>query len=292
MGKRIGIYVERNTLNNAAQMNGILKLSHFAQRLGHRTDFLFRPDIHKIKEYDAIYIRAFTDPLNAAYVAARTAELHGVRVIDDSSSILICCDKVAMYRRLAKAGVPFPETLFLKEEDLNLKQAAEVLQRLGDPVVLKAANGSFSMYVEKVHNPEDLVKTAKRYIRRSDRVVAQRFIKSQFDWRVGMLGGQPLYVCQYAIPKKYWKIATYNPDGRNMYGPVKGVSLAQASPRLLEVAANAAAAIGGGLYGGDLKQVGDDFVVIEVNDNPTINAEDEDSKASDLYDKIIQFLTA
>ena len=287
---KIGIYVERNTISNGDQMAGIMRFAHLAQRMGHRTDFLFRPDMFKIPDYKGIYIRAFTDPLNSAYVAARTAQMHGVRVIDDPDSILICCDKVNMYRHLMKAEVPIPQTLFLDEGDLNPAGAERVFAELGNPLVLKAPNGSFSMYVEKVANTEEFLKVGKKYFRRADRIVAQRFVRSEFDWRVGMLGGEPLYVCQYSIPKKHWKIATYHPDGKAVYGPVKAISLAKADPRLLECATKAAAAIGNGLYGVDLKQVGEKFVVIEVNDNPTINAGDEDTKASDLYERLIRYL--
>ncbi len=44
------------------------------------------------------------------------------------------------------------------------------------------------------------------------------------------------------------------------------------------------------LYGVDLKQTDDGFVVIEVNDNPTINQDEEDQEAPDLYEKLITYL--
>ena len=65
-----------------------------------------RRELRRIPRHDAVFIRALTDPLNSAYVAARTAELNGIPVLDDSRSILVCCDKVHMYRRLLAAGVP------------------------------------------------------------------------------------------------------------------------------------------------------------------------------------------
>jgi len=41
-----------------------------------------------------------------------------------------------------------------------------------------------------------------------------------------------------------------------------------------------------------LKESGSDYTVIEVNDNPTILAGDEDQKAGDLYTKLVTFLLA
>lgn len=289
MGK-IGVYVERYTISNSDEMDALLRFGQVARRLGHRVDFLFRPDMYKIPEYDAIFIRALTDPLNSSYVAARIAQMHGVRVIDDPESIYICCDKVNMYRNLIRAGVPMPETVILDEAEVTNDTGVRLLRELGNPLVLKAPNSSFSMYVEKVHDPAEFVAVGKRFLRRSDRIVVQRFVTSQFDWRVGLLGGDPLYVCQYTIPKKRWKILTYTAEGRTIQGPVKGVELKDADPRLLDTARQAAAAVGNGLYGVDLKQVADGYLAIEVNDNPTIMAGDEDQKASHLYERLVRYL--
>jgi glutathione synthase/RimK-type ligase-like ATP-grasp enzyme len=246
--------------------------------------------MYKIPHYDAVLIRALTDPLNSAYVAARTAELHGKRVIDDSDSIYICCDKVNMYRHLLNADVAMPETRFLRESDLTAGRGARLLDELGSPLVLKAPNSSFSMYVDRVSTPQEFIKVGNRFLRRADRIVAQRFIRSEFDWRVGVLAGEPLYVCQYTIPKKRWKILSYSAEGRAIIGPVVAVELEKANPKLIERALQASAAIGKGFYGVDLKQVGDDFIVIEVNDNPTINAGDEDQKAPRLYERVVRYL--
>ena len=287
---RIGVYVERYTISSSGEMDALMRFAQVARRLGHDTDYLFRPDMYKIPQYDAILIRALTDPLNSAYVAARTAEIHGKRVIDDAESIRVCCDKVNMYQHLMNAEVPIPETRFLQESDLTAPRCKQVLDELGSPLVLKAPNSSFSMYVDRVTTPQEFIKVGNRFLRRADRIVAQRFVRSEFDWRVGVLGGEPLYVCQYTIPKKRWKILSYSSEGRAIYGPVIAYDVDKVSSRLLDRAIQASAAIGNGFYGVDLKQVGDDFVVIEVNDNPTINAGDEDQKAPKLYERIVRYL--
>ena len=289
MGK-IGIFVERYTMSDSEVMNALMRISQVAYHMGHRTEFIFRPDMWKIPEFDAIYIRATTDPLNSSYVTSRTAELHGIRVIDDSESIRICCDKVNMYTHLMKASVPIPETRFIKPNELNWKRGKELLDELGKPLVLKAPNSSFSIYVDRASTPNEFVKIGKRYLRRAERVVVQKFIRSEFDWRVGVLGGEPLFVCQYTIPRKQWKVSSYTQQGREIYGPVKGVPLKKASPKMIKTALEAAAAIGKGLYGVDLKQVGNDYVIIEVNDNPTIAHGEEDQEAPDIYKKIVKFL--
>ncbi|MBI1729240.1 RimK family alpha-L-glutamate ligase [Candidatus Acetothermia bacterium] len=286
----IAVFIERYTVSSSEEMGALMRFGQAAQKLGHRLDVLFRSDMYKIPEYDALFIRALTDPLNSSYVAARTAQLHGLRVVDDPDSIFICCDKVNMYRHLQKAGVPMPETRFLTEADLTLERAEMLFQEMGSPVVLKAPNSSFSMYVERVNTPKDFVKTGKRFLRRADRIVVQTFVRSEFDWRVGVLAGKALYVCQYLIPKRRWKVLTYTESGRVIDGDVKGYELKKVDPKLLETAVQAAKAIGKGLYGVDLKQVGHEYTVIEVNDNPTIAEGEEDDRAPKIYEQIIRYL--
>ena len=57
---------------------------------------------------------------------------------------------------------------------------------------------------------------------------------------------------------------------------------------VVKLALRATAAIGDGLYGVDLKQASDRLVVIEVNDNPSIDAGVEDAYlGEDLYRRIM-----
>ena len=39
-----------------------------------------------------------------------------------------------------------------------------------------------------------------------------------FDWRVGVLGGKPLFVCQYMMAKKHWQIVKHRADGKPLEG--------------------------------------------------------------------------
>ncbi|MBV8664088.1 MAG: RimK family alpha-L-glutamate ligase, partial [Hyphomicrobiales bacterium] len=59
---------------------------------------------------------------------------------------------------------------------------------------------------------------------------------------------------------------------------------------VLEVALRAARAIGQGLYGVDVKEVGDEVVVIEVNDNPNLDHGVEDQVGKDeIWNRILQW---
>lgn len=62
----------------------------------------------------------------------------------------------------------------------------------------------------------------------------------------------------------------------------------QAPAKLVKLALRATNSIGNGLYGVDIKQIGSEYYVMEVNDNPNIDAGVEDEILKDaLYDRIM-----
>jgi glutathione synthase/RimK-type ligase-like ATP-grasp enzyme len=286
---RLAIFIERSAITRSAEFEALMRFRDAATELGHSADVLFRRELRKIPDYDAVLIRALTDPLNSSFVAARTAELHGKPVIDDSRSILVCCDKIHMYRRLLAAGVAIPRTVFVRKEEVTAARGSSLFDELGRRIVLKAPNSSFSQHVEKVETPEEFAKVGERFLHRADRIVAQEFVESDFDWRVGVLGGEPLFAARYVIPEETFKILAIV-DGKMRTCRVEAVPVAEAPPHVVATAVAAADAVGKGLYGVDLKDVGGRAVVIEVNDNPTINAEEEDLFARDVYSRIVRRL--
>src|SRR5690606_5948242 len=149
---RLAIFTERYTIRASVELTALSNFRLAAFERGHELDFLFKNELKYVKNYDGIFIRALTDPLNTSYVVARTAEMLNKRVLDHSDAILICCDKVNMYGHLAAAAVPLPETRILDENELNAVHAARLFEELGTPLVLKAPNSSFSAYVDKVTN--------------------------------------------------------------------------------------------------------------------------------------------
>ncbi len=63
----------------------------------------------------------------------------------------------------------------------------------------------------------------------------------------------------------------------------------EAPKAVVELAVKTANLIGDGLYGVDLKQSGDKVVVIEVNDNPNMDAGIEDAYLQDdLYSLVLE----
>lgn len=287
---KIAIFTERYTISRSPELTALSNFRLAAFQLGHQLDFVFRNDIQLLDNYDSVFIRALTDPMNVTYVVSRMAEMKGKRVLDDSESIRICCDKVHMYQRLTKHRVPIPETVFLDADEVLEQNASELFESLGLPIVLKAPESSFSAKVEKVSGPQDFVKIGKRFLRRTDRIIAQQFMPSEFDWRVVTLDQKVLAIVKYVIPKNGWKIYDRREDGRTAVCTVHSPAQEEVSDGLIKVALDASRAIGKGLYGVDIKEVDGDFYVIEVNDNPNIDAGFEDAANPEIYTSIVKYL--
>lgn len=285
---RLAIFTERYTIRSSVELTALTNFRMAAFELGHELDYLFKNELRYLKGYDAVLIRALTDPLNTSYVVARWAELLGKRVLDTSDSIRICCDKVNMYGRLEAAGVEIPATRILSHQDVDERHALELFEALGTPLVLKAPNSSFSAYVDKVTTAEAFVRVGKRFLRRADRLVVQQYMPSEFDWRVITLHGHVLAVVQYRFARDRWKAMERGEGGEA--ATVRGVPRSEAHPALVRTALAAAATVGDSLYGVDLKEIDGAFYVIEVNDNPTIAATEEDQANPEIYADIVRYL--
>ena len=43
----------------------------------------------------------------------------------------------------------------------------------------------------------------------SDLVIAQEFVPTSFDWRIGVLDGEPIFACQYRMARAHWQVVKY-----------------------------------------------------------------------------------
>jgi glutathione synthase/RimK-type ligase-like ATP-grasp enzyme len=94
------------------------------------------------------------------------------------------------------------------------------------------------------------------------------------------------------IPKGKWKHgAKLRGKPTVIWGRTVSIKRQEIPARLREVALKACSVVGKGLYGVDIKEVDGDYVVVEVNDNPSIYAGYEDSMDHDIYQRIISYLS-
>jgi glutathione synthase/RimK-type ligase-like ATP-grasp enzyme len=157
---------------------------------------------------------------------------------------------------------------------------------------VKIPDGSFSRGVRKADSMAALRQVVAEFFKETDILLAQRFVPTKFDWRVGVLAGQPLFVCQYAMAKKHWQIVNHKLDGSADEGDSRTLPLDKVPPEVLDAGVRAASLIGDGLYGVDLKETSNGVYIIEVNDNPNLEHGVEDlAGKADIWNRLTRWFT-
>ncbi|MBN1126972.1 MAG: RimK family protein [Sedimentisphaerales bacterium] len=270
--------------NAPSNPSAVKKFIHAGQKLGIDVELITKEDFGRLSEFDALFIRETTSVNNHTFRFARYAEAEGLVVIDDPQSIIRCANKVFLAEMLAHQHVKTPRTVIVHKDNIDL-----VVHELGFPCVLKQPDSSFSVGVKKVTTHEELQTHADRMLDKSELIIAQEYLPTEFDWRVGVLDNKPLYVCRYYMAKDHWQIIRRDRLGRKHEGRADTLTVEAAPPEVIKIALKATGAVGHGFYGVDIKQIGNRCYVIEVNDNPNIDAgvEDEFLK-NDLYLQIMR----
>ena len=205
--------------------------------------------------------------------------------MDDPTSILRCSNKVFLQQLMERHKIATPKTLLIHPRNIKMVET-----ELGFACVLKQPDSAFSKGVIKVRDAAELKRKAGEMLERSDIIVAQAFEPTDYDWRIGVLDGKPLYACRYFMAKNHWQIVKRTDGGGKDEGKHETLDIADVPAKVLETAVRAANSIGKSLYGVDLKQSGSSVKVIEVNDNPNLDFGIEDLFLGEaLYDSIMRY---
>ncbi len=254
-----------------------------AETLGFGVEMITKEDSNRLSEFDGLFIRETTNVDHHTYRMSRKAAAEGLVVIDDPVSILRCSNKVYLAELLSRYRIPIPRTLILHSKNID-----QALAEFNLPCILKQPDSSFSQGVIMVKERERLIEVARRMLKKSDLVIAQEFMPTEFDWRIGIIDGRPLYACKYHMAKKHWQIISKDKQGKDIYGKYETFPVARVPKKVISTAVKAAKLVGDGLYGVDLKQTGKSVVIIEINDNPNIDTDIEDViLGEELYLRII-----
>lgn len=283
----IAILANAEEKSPPSDKKALVKFMEAAEDAGMRAKFITKNDYSRIPEFDALFIRETTAINHHTYRFARRASAENLVVIDDPISIVRCANKVYMAEMMKKANIPTPKTIIVHK-----KNSTELINNLDFPYVLKQPDGSFSNGVVKVNDPLKLDEALQRLLNQSDLIIAQEFLPTEFDWRIGILDKKPLYACKYYMAKDHWQINNWEACCNSFKeGGHEAVPLEAVPKKVLQVARRAASLIGDGFYGVDLKQICNQVVVIEINDNPSIDFNVEDGILKDkLYTEIMRYI--
>jgi glutathione synthase/RimK-type ligase-like ATP-grasp enzyme len=255
-------------------------LKHWAKvaaKLGVEVEPITRRDLPRLAEFDALFIRETTSINNHTYRFARRAAQEGMPVIDDPVSMIRCTNKIYLHELMSANGIAVLPTVIMGGPG-DLARAGD---ELGFPMVLKIPDSSFSRGVKRIENAGEFEKLTKEWLGDTDLVLAQTYAPTSFDWRVGVLGGRPLFVVQYRMARGHWQIVKHRAVGKIVEGGFTAVRLGEAPPAVIDIGVRAAQLIGDGLYGVDIKETPNGIFVVEINDNPNIDHTVEDAAEKD-----------
>ena len=261
------------------------RLDRAARKVGILPEFVLPSDYARLGEFDALFIRETTEIAHHTYHFSRKAEIEGLVVMDDPTSILRCCNKVFLQDAFSYNRVPTPRTQIVSAYDEAALDRLELA--FGYPVVLKIPNGAFSVGVKKAEDRPQLARILKEMLDTSALIIAQEYLFTEYDWRIGVLNHRPLFACRYFMAKNHWQIYDHG-ETRVGSGGFETLPTYEVPKAVLDAALKSAKIIGDGLYGIDIKQQGNKVYVIEVNDNPSLEHGVEDLFLGDeLYMQIM-----
>lgn len=271
-----------NDEHSPSNKKALKKFQQIGKEKHFYVELITKANFDSLLEYDALFIRETTNVNHHTYRFAQKAEKEGIPCIDDTLSIQRCSNKIYMYEMLKKKKIRTPQTDII----IKQKNSISLPSSFTFPVVLKTPDGSFSTGVFKVNSENELQERAAEIFKNSELLLVQEFLPSDYDWRIVILGGKPLFACRYYMAKKHWQIYNHG-SKKNKEGNAECVSLEMVSPKIMKAALMSALFIGNGLYGVDIKEVNDIPYVIEINDNPNIDAGVEDKLYGDkIYEAI------
>ena len=254
-----------------------------AHDVGLDAELITRDDYGRIAEFDALFIRETTSVNHHTYRFARKAKAEGLVVIDDPDSILKCTNKIYLAELLEAHRIRTPKTIIAHRDNME-----EIGRRIGFPCILKQPDSAFSQGVKKASNYDELLERLEQFLSKSDLVIAQEFLPTDFDWRIGVIDKTPFFACKYFMARNHWQIIKQD-RGKHLDGPVKAVPFEDVPEHVMNTALKACNLIGDGLYGVDIKESGDRCFVIEINDNPNLEHRFEDVVLKgDLYSTIMK----
>jgi [lysine-biosynthesis-protein LysW]--L-2-aminoadipate ligase len=192
---------------------------------------------------------------------SRFCDAYGIPVVNGSETAERCADKVKNSLALEAAGVPTPRT----EVTFTVESALETIERFGYPCVLKPVVGSWGRLMAKLdsRSAAEAVLEHKATLGHYEHKVfyVQEFVdKPGRDVRVVAVDGEP--VAAMTRTSDHW-----------LTNAAKGaeVEAFAVDDRVRDLVGRASAAVGGGLLGVDLMEVGvddgepDGYTVHEVN---------------------------
>lgn len=223
---------------------------------------------------DVALCRCVSQTQNSAL--AVLLESRGVVTVNSSEVMALCGDKIATAARLTAAGIPQPEYAVAFSPEATLQGA----ERLGYPLVLKPATGSWGRLLAKINDRDALEAVAehKAHLGAAHSVFfLQKYVEKQgFDLRATLLGGEVLTVIRRR--SDHWITNTARGGIPENY-PL--------SEELRSLLGRVQDAMGGTVLAVDLFETADGWLLNEVNGQPEFRSSDGVLTGVDIADRLV-----
>ncbi|MFC6837433.1 lysine biosynthesis protein LysX [Halomarina ordinaria] len=255
---RVGVLYSRIRRDEKLLLNELRERGHDVEKVDVRAQ---RFGLHEppaaLADCDVVLDRCLAT--SRSVYATRFVESYGIPVVNGPETAAICADKVRNSLALANAGVPTPET----EVAFTSDAALEAIESFGYPCVLKPVVGSWGRLMAKIdsRSAAEAVLEHKETLGHYEHKVfyVQEFVdKPGRDIRVVAVDGDP--VAAMTRSSDHW-----------LTNAAKGgeVTAFEVDETVRDLVGTAADAVGGGLLGVDLMEVGGEgsgeYTVHEVN---------------------------
>jgi [lysine-biosynthesis-protein LysW]--L-2-aminoadipate ligase len=258
---KIGIMYSRIRRDEKLLLNELRERDHEVVKIDVRKQqFNIEQPPDAFEDLDLVVDRCLST--SRSIYATKFAQAYGVPVVNGPETAEICSDKVKNSLALSKAGVPTPNTDVAFTKDAAL----ESIEAFGYPCVLKPVIGSWGRLMAKIDSKDaaEAILEHKETLGHYEHKIfyIQEFVdKPGRDIRVLALDGEP--VATMVRSSDHW-----------LTNAAKGATTEpfELDDEALELVEKASAAVGGGLLGIDLMEVGEDeqgeptgYTVHEVN---------------------------
>jgi [lysine-biosynthesis-protein LysW]--L-2-aminoadipate ligase len=285
---RVGVLYSRIRKDEKLLLSELRDRGHEVEKIDVRTArFGLESTTAPVADLDVVVDRCLAT--SRSLYATRFLDSYGVPVVNAPETGDVCADKARNSLALAEADVPTPAT----EVAFTKEAALEAVESFGYPCVLKPVTGSWGRLMAKIdsRNAAEAIFEHKETLGHYEHKVfyVQEFVdKPGRDVRVLAVDGEP--VAAMTRSSDHW-----------LTNAAKGGETAafELDERATELVERASAAVGGGLLGVDLMEVGvgpdagesAEYTVHEVNHTVEFKALDAATDV-DVPARVVDWLEA
>lgn len=233
--------------------------------LGGQFDRVALPHLSRdIASYDLVHFKTTVRHQDIAAAAAQYLQKRGIPFVDKAIAHYPARSKLYQYVILRNHGLPVPHSLFMLPQPLSLS-FARYKAVLGLPFILKDIDGRRGENNHLITSLADFKKVTKRALQQDIRLIGQRYIANEGDYRVLVLGHRVSLIIKRQASKGHLHNASLG-------GKTTLVELPKFPTKIKHQAISAAVAMDRQIAGVDMVQdkTSGSWYCLEVNDGPQI----------------------